>query len=1792
MEPKGEHEAKDAKDQNESSREGKRTPSEEQKEGTKKVVGEKSPSTEAEEGEKPAEDDEGEWSSGSEKEEEEEQPPEPEKLPEPVKKKKVKVEKKISENFYYNYEELCTFPFVTPDSGIPLNMLSLLHSFGYDCTRRANLQVLDSHTLLYIAGNQLVLLNLKWKTQTYLRSTCGGGIGVITAHPNKTYFAVGEKGWKPNMVIYEYPSLRPYRILRGGTEEAYAFADFNRSGTLIATVGSSPDYMLTVWDWKQENIVLRSKAFSQDVYRVTFSPENEEQLTTSGSGHIKFWKMALTFTGLKLQGALGRFGKTALTDIEGYVELPDGKVWDFETIDTADIVDDTGLIEMEHMNELLVGKNVNLSCMVKIHERGEPYWYAQDFNGAIWKLDLSFSNVTHDPECLFNFHSGKIKAICVSPVTYIMATTALDRSVRIYDFIGNVQLAEMKFKQGGTAMIWAPTVVNPKRGIIVVGFQDGVVRIIELYNPKGLPVISGRDNVADAAFRLKQAFKPHTTIVTALAYERNGEVLATGSNDKTVFFFNVEDKYEPIGFISVPGPVQALQWSPLSHLESKLLILCKNGIVVQVPAPNPGNYDAASTYKIKDLPTEYFRFWSIKSRILREEEIQRREKVKIEKEKAKQRWIKQQLDQGKTMEEIEFPEEETVEEEPLPEIFVPQTPSPVLCGFYSQPGKFWLSMGEYDSGFLFHCAFSLQQQKEPETRQDEPFDFIHIENADDNPIRQITFCSTGLLMLCGMQNGAVRIYPLHQKELSADNVAGYWSYNLHDNNYGQIQGICPSFDDRFLVTCGADGNIFTYNILSAEEIKKVLKTKVPSPRRGLDREKAAEDIEDPSAYSIENAKQKREHDYIMRAAEQKKFLKRQELITLRHEFQDLLQMNRELPAHMQLHRSQFELDRRIRAEMDRKTARKIRLVLKELAWEQEKHRIGLQKVQNRFRGNLEYDTIVVCAMRSNHRISTYRLLAISENLYKSRKQSQAGKRRQSKFDWKGKEVEQRRESQKDLRAKFSTQTTVTSDEEPDTERVHRRSHPHTVASRIVENRMEKLRKIIEKADKARAKIQQRKNEWDELFKSKPSDNYEDPQDVENIKQAQENMGDFKLKTATNYKIPEHMRMNADKKTNQLASLEVAIHDKKLSMNKWIVSLRDLKVAIIEEIQCVVQELKTIQISLHPSKHLPVPPIPQLLPEETPEKHFQYDGELLMKFKQELEDRAKLDETVPVAPSAEAGGLGGFGGGFLHAPSTKDIEIIMRGTSLKSMKMASGTTTVSPKSFEIEAAEPTELELEIANREEIRNLHMQEILIKRIHELMITFDAELRLLRHQKLKLDILMKTADLRHITWFQELLLLKNFEKHEDILQERVNSLASEEEEMQHKLNSYLAQIEDKKAEIVKLQEREKALYATFQASLGENNKFAGFLTKVLKKRIKRVKKKEVEGEGDDDEESEEESDEESDLESDEEESGSEDEVFDDTVCPKNCDEALFENTLQLREKRLDIEEALVEEKKTIENVKKEYEVLAKKVKVVAASLDAADWELEAYQREKQQKLNELHVVVPLKLHQVEYISNGEIPPDVSQALVFTNQSLVNLQQRIMVLQQEKLEQRELYKKAREQHKQLIRDRREMVLKIDRLEEKCNQLMMMKFGRIVNLEALQTLSVNTNLEELKMKMMEKEQAHAMEIKKWEDKILELRQQLMMVTKENTSKLKQMNTFCMEKMKLEIKLDALQNNLGAEFQGPRKADIEEKEKLIALVQLQAQEAEVLKEEITILSRKDGRIFPPSQSVYQPDGILD
>lgn len=101
---------------------------------------------------------------------------------------------------------------------------------------------------------------------------------------------------------------------------------------------------------------------------------------------------------------------------------------------------------------------------------------------------------------------------------------------------------------------------------------------------------------------------------------------------------------------------------------------------------------------------------------------------------------------------------------------------------------------------------------------------------------------------------------------------------------------------------------------------------------------------------------------------------------------------------------------------------------------------------------------------------------------------------------------------------------------------------------------------------------------------------------------------------------------------------------------------------------------------------------------------------------------------------------------------------------------------------------------------------------------------------------------------------------------------------------------LDSKKQDIEKLQEQEKALYTTFSAELGENNKFESFLTRVFKKKIKRAKKKAQAEEGSDEESDEEDSDE--DLSSSDEED-SDAEELDDSVCPPGCDQALFDQVI-----------------------------------------------------------------------------------------------------------------------------------------------------------------------------------------------------------------------------------------------------------------------------------------------------------
>lgn len=67
--------------------------------------------------------------------------------------------------------------------------------------------------------------------------------------------------------------------------------------------------------------------------------------------------------------------------------------------------------------------------------------------------------------------------------------------------------------------------------------------------------------------------------------------------------------------------------------------------------------------------------------------------------------------------------------------------------------------------------------------------------------------------------------------------------------------------------------------------------------------------------------------------------------------------------------------------------------------------------------------------------------------------------------------------------------------------------------------------------------------------------------------------------------------------------------------------------------------------------------------------------------------------------------------------------------------------------------------------------------------MMIFDADLRCLYFDKLKLDVELKNADLRYITLFEEFLLLKEYEKHENTLGNKVSIKQQEKIDQQNRV-------------------------------------------------------------------------------------------------------------------------------------------------------------------------------------------------------------------------------------------------------------------------------------------------------------------------------------------------------------------------------------------------------------------------
>jgi len=74
-------------------------------------------------------------------------------------------------------------------------------------------------------------------------------------------------------------------------------------------------------------------------------------------------------------------------------------------------------------------------------------------------------------------------------------------------------------------------------------------------------------------------------------------------------------------------------------------------------------------------------------------------------------------------------------------------------------------------------------------------------------------------MVLGFQNGVVRSYVLSSRK-DFGLLGPYGTRWVHDRQYGDISKVAYSYDDRYLLSVGLDGNVFVFK--TAETVRLML----------------------------------------------------------------------------------------------------------------------------------------------------------------------------------------------------------------------------------------------------------------------------------------------------------------------------------------------------------------------------------------------------------------------------------------------------------------------------------------------------------------------------------------------------------------------------------------------------------------------------------------------------------------------------------------------------------------------------------------------------------------------------------------------------------------------------------------------------------------------------------------------------------------------------------------------------------------------------------------------------------
>lgn len=302
-----------------------------------------------------------------------------------------------------------------------------------------------------------------------------------------------------------------------------------------------------------------------------------------------------------------------------------------------------------------------------------------------------------------------------------------------------------------------------------------------------------------------------------------------------------------------------------------------------------------------------------------------------------------------------------------------------------------------------------------------------------------------------------------------------------------------------------------------------------------------------------------------------------------------------------------------------RSKKKIEETKAEEQWEVEKNTVKLNKVKKKFYDILDFQKYTVKAMRTPAYVTTFRVPKMSEfltnniNEFKNILESEIAAKEDDQMN--EDQMMDNMDAHEADKAKEKAKTTNAAISQGQT-----KVHKSTADQRREERKIER-EKRKKKIDKLRGK---------EILKRG-----EDKEDKAKIEEARRTFGEYNLKMAEDYEVPETEQVDYKKKRQQMILLEGSIHKIKVDFNIKVSDLKVRKQDIISSVKRLYERLKVINEELGTPEELILPQIDEKV--EYPEKEFNVTDGDIEKYREELKQREIDAKTKDKGPGGGAKG---------------------------------------------------------------------------------------------------------------------------------------------------------------------------------------------------------------------------------------------------------------------------------------------------------------------------------------------------------------------------------------------------------------------------------------------------------------------------------------------------------------------------------------------------------------------------